>query len=316
MVLLVAVPAGAVVRPFRLPEAVMAVSAAGIAIATGPIPPAHARGEAEQLGPVVGFPTAVLVPAHCCDAAGGGIHSPCDAYAETPYDTYPMTDSPQKAKVPAWRRPTDGEHRWQVAAVIVLIIAAQLAEPRRFTIHPHWLLPAVEGTFLAVLVLSNPGRINRESVALRAASLTLAALASLANAWSLALLIAALLEGHEGGSAGALLLVAAGIWGTNVAVFALWYWEFDRGGPVARAHAHRAQPDFLFPQMQAQELVSGDWEPAFFDYLYVSCTNATAFSPTDTMPMSRWAKLLMLMQSAVSIVTVVLVVARAVNIMR
>jgi uncharacterized membrane protein len=223
-----------------------------------------------------------------------------------------MTDSPQ---LPAWRRPTDGEHRGQVAAVIVLIIAAQLAEPSRFTLRPHWLLPAVEGAFLAILLFSNPGRINRESVALRAASLFLAAVASLANAWSLALLVAALLGGHERSAAGPLLLVAAGIWGTNVVVFALWYWEFDRGGPVARAHAHHVHPDFLFPQMQATELVSGDWEPAFFDYLYVSYTNATAFSPTDTMPLSRWAKLLMLMQSAVSIMTVVLVVARAVNIM-
>lgn len=227
-----------------------------------------------------------------------------------------MTDSPQKAKAPAWRRPTDGEHRWPVAAVIVLIIAAQLMEPRRLAVHPYWLLPVVEGVFLAVLLLVNPGRINRESVALRIASLTLAAVASLANAWSLARLIEALLTGHEGSTAGPLLLAAAGIWGTNVVVFALWYWEFDRGGPVARAHAHHAHPDFLFPQMQAQELVSGDWEPAFLDYLYVSYTNATAFSPTDTMPMSRWAKLLMLMQSAVSIITVVLVVARAVNIMR
>ncbi|WP_055494188.1 DUF1345 domain-containing protein [Streptomyces sp. TP-A0356] len=227
-----------------------------------------------------------------------------------------MTDSPQKARVPAWRRPTDGEHRWQVATVIVLTIAAQLAEPRQLTIHPHWLLPAVEGTFLAVLLLSNPGRINRDSVVLRSLSLTLVAVASLANAWSLVQLINALLAGREGNSAGPLLLAAAGIWGTNIVVFALWYWEFDRGGPVARAHAHRAHPDFLFPQMQTEELASGDWEPAFVDYLYVSYTNATAFSPTDTMPMSRWAKLLMLMQSAVSIVTVVLVVARAVNIMR
>lgn len=220
------------------------------------------------------------------------------------------------AGVPAWRRPTDGEHRWQVAAVIALIIAAQLAEPRALAVPPFWLLPALEGAFLLVLVLSNPGRINRDSVRLRIASLVLAAIASVGNAWSLARLIASLLEGHEGSNAGPLLLEAAGIWGTNVAVFALWYWEFDRGGPVARAHAHHAHPDFLFPQMQAQDLVSRDWEPAFFDYLYVSYTNATAFSPTDTMPMSRWAKLLMLMQSAVSIMTVGLVVARAVNIMR
>jgi uncharacterized membrane protein len=203
-----------------------------------------------------------------------------------------------------------------VAAVITLIIGAQLAEPQRLTLHPHWLLPALEGVFLAVLVASNPARINRESVPLRVSSLALAAIASLANVWSLILLIQGLITGSEGRAAGPLLFVAAAIWGTNVVVFALWYWEFDRGGPVARAHAHQPNPDFLFPQMQTPELVSNDWEPTFFDYVYVSYTNATAFSPTDTMPLSRWAKLLMLMQSAISLATMALVVARAVNILR
>ncbi|MEU8591725.1 hypothetical protein AB0C59_32765 [Streptomyces sp. NPDC048664] len=244
------------------------------------------------------------VPGRSPDSHGGSLGSPGSAGA------------PRTAGVPAWRRPTDGEHRLPVAAVVALVIAAQLAEPHRLALPPFWLLPAVEGVFLVVLVLGNPGRINRESVRLRLASLVLAAVASVANAWSLARLVLLLLEGHGGSDAGPLLLEAAGIWGTNVAVFALWYWEFDRGGPVARAHAHRVHPDFLFPQMQAQDLVSRDWEPAFLDYLYVSYTNATAFSPTDTMPLSRWAKLLMLMQSAVSIMTVGLVVARAVNIMR
>jgi uncharacterized membrane protein len=130
------------------------------------------------------------------------------------------------------------------------------------------------------------------------------------------LLIHGLIAGTEGRTAGPLLFAAAAIWGSNVVVFALWYWEFDRGGPVARAHAHRPNPDFLFPQMQTPELVSKDWEPTFFDYGYVSYTNATAFSPTDTMPLSRWAKLLMLMQSITSLATVALVVARAVNILR
>jgi uncharacterized membrane protein len=227
-----------------------------------------------------------------------------------------MDGVPHEPGVPAWRRPTEGEYRWPAALVIALIIGMQLVEPGRLTVHPHWLLPALEGVFLAVLVVSNPARINRASVPLRAASLALAAVASLGNAWSLVLLIRGLIAGTEGGSAGLLLFLAATIWGTNVVVFALWYWEFDRGGPVARAHAHQPRPDFLFPQMQAPELADRDWEPAFFDYLYVSYTNATAFSPTDTMPMSRWAKLLMLMQSAISLVTAGLVVARAVNILR
>jgi uncharacterized membrane protein len=99
-------------------------------------------------------------------------------------------------------------------------------------------------------------------------------------------------------------------------VFALWYWELDRGGPAARATAPRPYPDFLFPQMQSPELAPDNWEPSFTDYLYVSFTNATAFSPTDVMPLSRWAKLTMMLHSMVSVVTVALVIARAVNILK
>ncbi|GAA4825357.1 hypothetical protein GCM10023201_09700 [Actinomycetospora corticicola] len=97
--------------------------------------------------------------------------------------------------------------------------------------------------------------------------------------------------------------------------FALWYWQFDRGGPSVRACGERSLPDFWFPQMQSADL-DPEWEPHFVDYLYVSFTNATAFSPTDTMPLSRWAKLTMLVQSAVSLATVALVVARAVNVLK
>jgi hypothetical protein len=113
-----------------------------------------------------------------------------------------------------------------------------------------------------------------------------------------------------------LLLTGASIWFTNVIVFGIWYWEFDRGGPVERAAATRPYPDFLFPQMTSPELAPPDWEPGFIDYLYVSFTNATAFSPTDVLPMTRWTKLTMLAQSAISVVTVALVIARAVNILQ
>ncbi|MFN8036370.1 MAG: hypothetical protein U0V73_10585 [Acidimicrobiia bacterium] len=99
-------------------------------------------------------------------------------------------------------------------------------------------------------------------------------------------------------------------------MFALWYWEFDRGGPLDRAAGVQPYPDFLFPQMASPELAPPDWEPGFVDYLYVSFTNATAFSPTDTMPMTQWAKLTMLVQSAISVIAVALVIARAVNILR
>jgi hypothetical protein len=108
---------------------------------------------------------------------------------------------------------------------------------------------------------------------------------------------------------------AASIYLTNIIAFGLWYWEFDRGGPVARAAATRAHPDFLFPQMATPEIAHTDWELTFIDYLNVSFTNATAFSPTDTMPLSRWTKTLMAVQSTVALSTLDLVIARAVNIL-
>jgi len=117
-------------------------------------------------------------------------------------------------------------------------------------------------------------------------------------------------------NAGPLLVTGGAIWLTNVIVFGLWYWEFDRGGPVARALGTRPYPDFQFVQMTSRELAPPDWEPAFTDYLYLAFTNASAFSPTDVMPLSRWAKLAMALQSVISIVTVALIVARAVNILK
>ncbi len=116
-----------------------------------------------------------------------------------------------------------------------------------------------------------------------------------------------------------LLMTGGAIWLTNVIIFGLWYWMFDRGGPVARAHGSTAYPAFLFPQMTCdpeQNLVRPDWKPEFFDYLYTSFTNATAFSPTDMMPMLHWAKITMMLQSAVALLLAILVIARAVNVLK
>jgi len=219
--------------------------------------------------------------------------------------------------VPAWKRPTEGEARWQVAVAVAAAVALQFPLPGRLVLlRPVWLLPALQGLLLLGLVMANPRRINRESRAIRWLSLFLAAVLSLANAWSVARLVHGLVNGTEGNTAGPLLITGGVIWLTNVIVFALWYWEFDRGGPVARANATRVYPDFQFVQMTSPQLAPPRWEPAFGDYLYLSFTNATAFSPTDVMPLSRWAKMAMTAQALVSIVTVVLVVARAVNILR
>jgi uncharacterized membrane protein len=106
------------------------------------------------------------------------------------------------------------------------------------------------------------------------------------------------------------------MWCLNVLVFALWFWQLDGGGPVARLTAGPHARDFLFPQQADPEVAPPGWQPRFLDYLYVSFTNATAFSPTDTMPLSRWAKVLMLVESAASLVLALMVAARAINILK
>ena len=218
---------------------------------------------------------------------------------------------------PAWRRRTVGEPRWQVAACTAVAIGLQVAVPGRLVVlRPVWVLPALEGVLLLALVLANPHRINRQSRVLRMLGLALATLISFANAWSVVSLAEGLVRGTEGENAGPLLVTGGAIWLTNVIVFALWYWEFDRGGPAARALGTDPYPDFLFVQMTSPQLAPPDWEPAFADYLYLAFTNAAAFSPTDVMPLSRWAKLAMTVQSAISILTVALIVARAVNILK
>jgi uncharacterized membrane protein len=217
--------------------------------------------------------------------------------------------------VPAWRRVTQGEPRLPVSIAVGLAIALQLALPDRVAPHPRWLLPALAALLLVGIFAANPRRISRPSPQLRAASLLLIAIISIANGWSAVRLIDSLLQGTAPKDAVSLLSTGAAIWLTNVVVFALWYWELDRGGPVARAQATHQYPDLLFAQMESPELAPPHWEPAFLDYMYVSFTNATAFSPTDVLPLSRWAKLTMMLQSAVSLATVALVIARAVNIL-
>jgi uncharacterized membrane protein len=221
--------------------------------------------------------------------------------------------------VPAWRRLTEGESRWPASVAILAMIILQLRLPDDVTPSGRYLLPAVELVLLVVLIAVNPRRINRRSPTIRILGLSLIVVASVVNAWSVVLLVRGVLEGtfaHEDANQAAwLLTTGANIWVTNIIVFALWYWELDRGGPGSRAVGDDLDPDFLFPQMATPEIDFHHWEPEFVDYFYVSFTNAAAFSPTDTMPLTRWAKLAMTLQSAVSLATAVLVVARAINIL-
>src|ERR1022692_3062489 len=224
--------------------------------------------------------------------------------------------SAESVHLPAWRRKTPGEPRWPVTLCVIAAIVLQLLLPAHLTRPvPAYLLPALEGALLVGLGIANPVRIERRGKAVRAASIVLIFLMTLANALSAVLLIRAILEDQAGNHAGPLLASGAAVWATNVIAFALWYWEFDRGGPVRRAQGTAQHPDLMFPQMASPELAASDWEARFVDYLYLSFTNATAFSPTDVMPLARWAKLTMLVQSAVSLAVGALVIARAINIL-
>lgn len=219
--------------------------------------------------------------------------------------------------VPGWLRPSVGENRIPVAVAILTAAGLQLLLSQRFTFfRPHWVLPALEVLLLATLTVINPVRLTRRTPAARYLSVTLIAVISLDNGISAILLDTKLIRGTAGTQAGPLLASAAAIYLTNIIAFGVWYWQLDRGGPFARAAAISPYPDFLFPQMTQHHLARDDWQPTFGDYIYVSITNATAFSPTDTMPLTRWAKLLMTVQSSIALSTTALVIARAINILK
>lgn len=210
--------------------------------------------------------------------------------------------------------PGTGEVTWPSQLTVLAAIGLQIALPARLTVGPSWLLPALEGALALVLWWATPRRIEHGHARRRRVALALIALVSLANATSLGLLTHYLLH-HEVTRGRELIVSGTLIWLTNFLIFALWYWEIDRGGPGLRAEGLDGPPDFLFPQMSDDRIEPRDWRPHFLDYLYVSLTNATAFSPTDTMPLSPMAKFVMGVQALVSLITIGLIVSRAVNIL-
>ncbi|HEY8743948.1 MAG TPA: hypothetical protein VIU62_12655 [Chloroflexota bacterium] len=212
------------------------------------------------------------------------------------------------------------EPRWPASLAVLVALVLYVTLPEQLTLGPTWLFPLLTILLLGPLSFVAPHRHGQEPAWQRAIAIGLIALINAANVGSLVLLIYALLHGTK--AEGPQLLVAAiELWLTNVIVFALWYWEMDRGGPGARLRSSDGDedPSFLFPQMLNPDLAdspkTGAWRPGFVDYLYVAFTNATAFSPTDTMPLTPWAKMLMLVQSLASLLIVALVAARAVNIL-
>ncbi|HEY3833039.1 MAG TPA: hypothetical protein VGO03_12160 [Acidimicrobiia bacterium] len=218
--------------------------------------------------------------------------------------------------LPAWRKATTGEPRWPVTITVFGALAMQYSLPEQVQLHHRWILPAIGMVLVIALEIARPQKLTEVSPTIRVLGLLMLASLGIANVVSGTRLVAELLDGTFRGTPARLLLTGGAIWLTNVIVFGLLYWELDRGGPLARQLGSDRFPDFAFVQMTDPELAPPDWSAGFVDYFYLSFTNASAFSPTDVLPMTRWAKLTMMLQSAVSLITVALVVARAVNILK
>jgi uncharacterized membrane protein len=204
-----------------------------------------------------------------------------------------------------------------VMALQITLAAVSLAGHWKLIGLPGWvwLIPVVpEAALLLSLAWSVPSQRLEQRGARRKVALTLVAVIALANLLALAALIASLVAAEEKNGA-ELLLKGATIWSTNMMTFGLLFWEVDRGGPIRRLARNPPPHDFQFPQDENPKLAEPDWRPHLVDYVYISFTNAIAFSPTDAMPLTRRAKMLMLTESAVSAITVLLVAARAVNIL-
>jgi uncharacterized membrane protein len=211
------------------------------------------------------------------------------------------------------------EPRWPIALVlgafIVLTIVLRVAQPHRESLGPDWLVPGIEIALLVALMAADPAHLSRRRRWLRPLSITLVALLAVAALVATAVLITELVQGGKvTESATSLLSSGALIWLGNCLTFGLLYWLLDSGGPYARFVGEREYPDFAFTQQMSPEFAPPGWRPQYVDYLVLGLTTSTAFSPTDVMPMARWAKLTMALQSLISLTVVGLVIARAVNV--
>ncbi|MGW6846826.1 hypothetical protein [Streptomyces sp. NPDC054958] len=209
-----------------------------------------------------------------------------------------------------------GESRWPMASAVLAAMVLTLLLPDDLRMAPRWVLPVVEGVLLLALIAGDQGRIDRRSTFLRAVAITLVGALALSAVWSTVRLVDDLVHGGpETGSASSLLQAGSTVWVGTILAFALLYYELDSGGAAARAHRMPPTPALAFPQQISPELGAAGWRPRFIDYLYLGLTNATAFSPTDVMPLAPWAKAVMSVQALISLLILGLVVARAVNVL-
>jgi len=210
-----------------------------------------------------------------------------------------------------------GESRWPPALALVAFMALNIAVrvwlPQDGAVRVPWLIPAIEGLLLALLLLG-PATAGRHRAVLRTVSVTLVVVLVVAALWATALLIYDLIKGIGVTNSASQLLAEGGlVWLGNNVAFALLYWLMDAGGPIARSRNPDVLVDFAFTQQLSPDVVAPGWRPVFLDYLHLGFTNATAFSPTDVMPLTLRAKYTMLVQSTVALALFGLIVARAVN---
>ena len=202
-----------------------------------------------------------------------------------------------------------------MAVAVLAAVALQVVTPHRGRLPGWWLFPIIQVVVLAIIIIEDPGRIDRRSKGIRRLTIALIAIMTAGTTGALFVLMHDILTSAEGVTATVLLGRGAAVWVTNVITYSLWFWELDRGGPAERAAASPIPPSFAFPEDTFPELAPAGWMPTYPDYLYLSFTNATAFSPTDTLPLKVWAKMVMMLESAVSLVTAILVIARAINVL-
>ena len=218
----------------------------------------------------------------------------------------------------SWQVPTDPESRWPAFGAALVVIAGQAWVAASLSLRPVWLFPVISAVLLVVSVAVYLPKRTEPSPLMRALAVSLVGILVIANAVSLVELVRNIFVGRSGLGPVGLLLVGIVLWVVNIAIFALVYWELDGDGPEARADGYRDFPDLVFPQQQSdqQGLAPANWKPTFPDYVYVSLTAATAFSPTDTMPYSKRVKFVMGVESTMSLAIVAMIVARAINVAR
>jgi uncharacterized membrane protein len=210
-----------------------------------------------------------------------------------------------------------GERRWPMAIALLVAMALPFLLPPKYSLGLTWIIPVAEALLLVSLVVADPGRIDRRSVFIRALSIGLVGILVTGAAGATVRLVVDLLRGGpETNSPDQLLRVGSLTWAYVIITFSFLYWELDGGGPETRSRAAPKFPDLAFPEHLNPQIARPGWRPEFFDYLYLAFTNALAFSPTDVMPLARWAKLAMAVEAMASLIIVGLVIARAVNILK